>query len=97
MKRQPNLRDERTVAVENASYRLAFHILSYGLLLLVVYRGFVLQQSNWDMLGLVIVAGAAATYYQSRQNILAKRWLLATVAVMALAALLAAVLVIVIR
>lgn len=93
MKNQPILRDERTVAVENASFRLAYYILSYGLLLSVAYRGFVLEQSSWDLLGLVIVAGATATYYQSRQDILERRWLLATVAAVALAALVAAALV----
>jgi len=48
MKDNSILKDERTVAVENASYRWGYLILSYGLLLDVVYRGLVRQESGWD-------------------------------------------------
>ena len=33
-------RDERTVAVENAGYRLAYLVLTFGMLAAVAYRAF---------------------------------------------------------
>ena len=57
-------RDERTIAVENASYRSAYLFLSYGILALVAYRSFVLHESGWDLLALVILGGVVTTAYQ---------------------------------
>lgn len=74
MKDNSILKDERTVAVENASYRWGYLILSYGLLLDVVYRGLVRQESGWDLLALVILSSLIATLYQSSQKILTRRW-----------------------
>jgi hypothetical protein len=37
-------RDERTVAVENASYRWAYSLLTYALLVDVMYRSLVRRQ-----------------------------------------------------
>ena len=48
------LRDERTVAVEEASYRVAYMFLSFALLLDVMYRGMVRGEAAWDLIGLVI-------------------------------------------
>ena len=42
-------RDERTTAIENASYRWAYLFLSFGLLLVVAYRSFARQESPWDL------------------------------------------------
>jgi hypothetical protein len=67
------MRDERTVSVENSSYRLAYLVLSYGLLLCIGYRSFVMKQSSWDLMGLVIVGGGVATMYQGSQGILNSR------------------------
>jgi hypothetical protein len=50
-------RDERTIAVENASYRWAYMFMSFGLLLLVGYRSFVHHESSWDLFALVILGG----------------------------------------
>ena len=58
-------RDERTMSVENASYRFAFLLLSFGVLLSVAYRSFVLQQTAWDLMALVIVSGVVASGYQA--------------------------------
>ena len=88
----PILRDERTVAVENASYRWAYLVLSFGLLLSTAYRGFVRNESSWDLLALVVVGGAVATLYQGGHRVLSRRWALASVAAVVLALVLAAVL-----
>jgi len=68
------MKDERTIMVENASYRWGYTILVFGVLLDGVIRGMVKRgaipdplsifASNWDLLGLVFVSSAAATVYQ---------------------------------
>ena len=68
MTTQPIMRDERTVATENASYRWAYLVLSFGLLVSTAYRSFVRHESSWDLIALVILGGAVAIFYQgSRQ------------------------------
>lgn len=89
MNTQVVFRDERTVGVENTSYRLAYLVLSFGLLASVAYRSFVLQQSSWDLLALVILGGMVATVYQGVQRVLSRRWLIVTVAAVMAAGLLA--------
>jgi hypothetical protein len=67
-------RDERTIAVENASYRWAYLFLSFGLLALVAYRSFVDHESPWDLLALVILGGLLSTAYQGFHGVLSKQW-----------------------
>lgn len=93
MKDQNVLHDERTEAVENASYRVAYTLISFGVLLSVVYRGFVLQQSSWDLLALVILSSGVATFYQGTHKILDRRILLPVVILMVSSALIAMILV----
>jgi hypothetical protein len=59
MNAHPVDRDERTVAVENASYRWAYLVLSFGLLVIVMYRSFAWRES--------------ALLYQSSNHILSTR------------------------
>jgi len=66
-------RDERTQYVENASYRWGYMFLTFALLVLTAYRGLVLDQAGWDLLGLVIVSGAVVTGYQARERIVGRR------------------------
>ncbi len=66
--------DERTIAVENESYRLAYLVLTFGLLVIVAYRGLVLDQANWDLLGLVMLGGLVTTFYQASRHIITRRW-----------------------
>ena len=89
MNNQPITRDERTVVVENTSYRFAYLVMSFGLLASVAYRSFILQQSSWDLLALVLLGGATATLYQGTHNVLSGRWLMATLAIMVIAGLIA--------
>ena len=65
-------RDERVVAVENASYRWAAQVMSFGLLLDAIYRSWVRHESAWDLLGLVIAGGAIASLYQANQHALGR-------------------------
>ena len=74
MNPSPIERDERTVSVENASYRLSYMLLSFGILLDVMYRGQVRHESAWDLFALVVVSGALGRAYQVRQNAVAPGW-----------------------
>lgn len=64
-------RDERTVAVENASYRWAYGFLAYALLIDVAYRGIVHHEAAWDLMALVFVGGILCTVYQAHLKTLA--------------------------
>ena len=85
-------RDERTVAVENASYRWAYGVLTYALLVDVMYRGLFRHEAAWDLMALVIVGGAICTVYQARQRILVHGWVMKAVLVACVAGVIAAVL-----
>jgi hypothetical protein len=85
-------RDERTVAVENASYRWAYLLLSYALLVDVVYRSLVHREATWDLLALVILAGIVCTLYQAWQKILGHGWQMKAVLGVCIAGVIAGVL-----
>lgn len=84
-------RDERTVTVENASYRWTYFLLTYALLLDVMYRSWVRGEAAWDLMALVVVAGFVGTAYQARQKVLAHRWVMKAVLAACVAGLVAAV------
>jgi len=67
-------RDERTVAVENASYKWACTFLTFALLIDVIYRGLVRDEAAWDLFALVIVGGAVSAVYQARHKTLPRAW-----------------------
>jgi hypothetical protein len=83
-------RDERTIAVENASYRIGYQVMSFGLLVLIAYRSFVRNQSSWDLLALVIAAGIVPAVYQGANRVLNRRWTVTQMAALGLGVLLAA-------
>jgi hypothetical protein len=86
----PVERDERTVMMENASYRLAYHIFSFGLLVIVAYRSFVWRESAWDLLGLVVLGGLVPLAYQGSQHVLSSRSAIKLAVAMLVAAIVAA-------
>ena len=86
-------RDERTLLVENASYRWAFNLIAYGLLVVVAYRGLVWNETAWDLFALLILGGVVASAYQWMHNVLSRRTAVRMAAGMALAAVVAAVIV----
>ncbi len=69
-------RDEREVSVDRAADRLAYLVLSFGLLALVAYRSFVEGAAAWELLGLVVLGGAAGTAYRLWQGVLTRPALL---------------------
>jgi hypothetical protein len=89
-------RDERTIAIENASYRWSYLTLSFGLLALSAARSLVRHEATWDLFGLVIIGGVVKTVYQASHRVLTPRWARLTLTAMAAAAVLAIVIVVVI-
>ena len=83
--------DERTLAVENASYRGAYSLLTYALLIDVAYRGLFRNEAAWDLMALVIGGGAFCAIYQARQKTLARDWLGKAAIVACLAAVIAGI------
>jgi hypothetical protein len=86
-------RDERTLAVEGASYRWAYHFVSFGLLLLAVYRSGVRNEAAWDLLALAVLGGVVASGYQWLHQVLTRRWLVRGMLTLVVAALVAALVV----
>lgn len=60
---QPTL-DERESAVERSGDRLAWLVVSYGLLLIAAWRSFVDREPSWELLALVIAGGAVSFGYR---------------------------------
>lgn len=89
MKTQDTGRDERTVAVENAGYRWSYLVLSFGLLGLTAYRSLARGEAVWDLLGLIILGGMINAVYQGTRQVLNGRWIVMTIATLALAAVVA--------
>jgi len=90
---EPVERDERTIAVENAGYRWSNLVLSFGLLLLTMYRSLVRHEASWDLLGLVVLGGAVNVAYQWSGHVLYRRWIVMAIVTFALAAAVAAVMI----
>lgn len=68
----PVQRDERTVVVENASYRWSYVFISFGLLAIVACRSLMYQEAAWDLLALVILGSGMGTVYQGFHKVLSR-------------------------
>ncbi len=86
-------RDEREITVDNAGDRLAYLVLSFGLLVVVAYRSFVNGEASWDLIGLVLLGGFIGTGYRAQQRVLSRRWAMVVALSVAIALVLAAVMV----
>jgi hypothetical protein len=84
-------RDERTVAVENASYRWGYLMLTFSLLIDVMYRGGVRHEAAWDLLAFIVIGGGVCAFYQSRRRILAHRWAMKALLAACVAGVIAAI------
>ena len=77
-------RDEHEAPIHLAADRLAYLAVSYGLLLSVIYRSFVLGDPAWDLLALVVLGGMVGVAYRLLRGVVFGRWtvmLLATVGI----------------
>ncbi len=84
-------KDERALAVEKASYFLAFRVIAFAILCDVIYRSFMLNEAPWDLLGIVIIGGLVSLIYQVRYKTWTRSWVKITVLAFAIALLIAAV------
>ena len=81
-------RDERTLAVENAGYRLGYNVVWWGLVASVFYRIVFLGESPaWDLATLALAATIITFGYQALHHVLSRRALIvAVVSAIAMAA-----------
>ena len=67
------VRDEREVSLDRAADRLAYVVLSFGLLAVVAYRSPVEGVASWELLGLVLLGGVVSTAYRLWQGALTRQ------------------------
>jgi hypothetical protein len=88
-----NPRDERETAIDHAADRLSFLVLAYGVLAIAAWRSFN-GDATWDLLVLVIAAGAVGLVYRLRKGAVTRAWSIvagvSVVAAVIIAAILAA-------
>jgi hypothetical protein len=97
MNNQPIIRDERTITIENASYRWGYMVVTYGLLVIIILRAFLFNQTNWDLFALLFVSGLVTTVYQGVHQMFTRRWIYLFAATMVIAALVAALIAFVLK
>jgi hypothetical protein len=86
-------RDEREARVDLSADRIAYLVVSYGLLVSVAYRSFVDGDAAWDLIGLVVLGGIVGLAYRVRKGVVSGRWTVMLVATMAVAFVVACLLV----
>ena len=86
-------RDERETRIDLAADRLAYLVVSYGLLVAIAYRSFVRGDAAWDLLGLVVLGGLVGVAYRIRNGVFSGRWAAMLFATIVIAAIVAGVLV----
>jgi len=68
-------KDERTIFIENQSYRYGYIVLNFGILIDIIYRSFRLNEASWDLFGLIFLSGLVTTVYQYNRKIFTKNWI----------------------
>ena len=69
-------RDEREQGIDHAADRLAYLVLSFGLLAIVAYRSFADGATSWDLLALVVLGGVVGTLYRLARKAVSREWVL---------------------
>jgi hypothetical protein len=83
-------RDEREALVDNAADRISFLVLAYGVLVVVAIRSLA-GEPSWDLLSLVVLAGAAGLVYRRWKGVATRSWFVVSIVTAVAAAILAAV------
>jgi hypothetical protein len=83
--------DEREVAVELAADRLAYVVLAFGILAVVIFRSALLHEASWDLLALVVVSGVVKLTYRVWHRAFGARLAIPVLAAVAVAAFVALV------
>jgi hypothetical protein len=84
-------RDERETAIDHAADRLAYLVVSFGLLVAVAWRSFALHETAWDLLALVVAGGLAGAGYRALRGVATRHWIAVAVASVVVGALAAAI------
>ncbi len=84
-------RDEREHGVDQAADRLAYLVMSFGLLAIVAYRSFADRAASWDLLGLVVLGGLVGTLYRLAQRAVSRDWTIVAAGTAAVALVVAAI------
>ncbi len=85
-------RDERESRIDDSADRLAYLVMSYGLLAIVAYRGLVERVASWDLLALVVLGGVVGVAARARSGVVTGRWLAVGLVTLLVAAAIAAAL-----
>lgn len=85
-------KDERAIFIENVSYKFGYNLITFALFFDVIYRGLILNEAAWDLLGIIIISGLVMTLYQYKQKILDNNWI-KTVVISSLIAFIVALLI----
>ena len=89
--------DERGLSVDYTADRVAYIVLSFGLLAVVAYRSFVEGVASWELLGLVLLGGAVSAGYRLWQRTLTRQAAITLVVTAIVAILVSAVVVLGLR
>ena len=78
MNHKPVIHDERTYAVAGDSVRLAYLVLSFGVLIIALVRTLAFGQACWDLLGLYFISNIVALVHQrvKHAQVIPWRWIL---------------------
>ncbi|MGI6451302.1 MAG: hypothetical protein ACOX3R_13890 [Desulfitobacteriia bacterium] len=90
-------KDERTIFVENTSYKFGYRFVTFALLFDILYRSISFNDACWDLFGIIICSGLIVSIYQYRQKILGKSWLRTFLLTFISAALIAGIIAITIK
>lgn len=90
-------RDERERAIDHAADRLAYLVVSFGVLMAVAWRSLILGEAAWDLLALVIVGGLVGAGYRALRGVATRRWIAVAAASVIVGAFVAAILALAIR
>jgi len=63
-------KDERTTYVENQSYRYGYLVLSFGILIDILYRSIQFNEDPWDLFAVIFLGGLITMGHQYRNRIL---------------------------
>jgi len=88
-------RDERETRIDESADRLAYLVVSYGLLAIVAYRGFVDHATSWDLLGLVVLGGVVGFAYRLGRRAVSERGMVMLALTVVVAAVVAGLLVVI--
>jgi hypothetical protein len=67
-------RDERQHEIDLQGDRLAYLVVSFGLLLIVAVRAFAAHETSWDLLALVVLGGVVDTAWTASRHAVTRSW-----------------------